>query len=177
MRLPKDQVTQALLQEYLDYNPNTGWLVWKKKLGRKVIVGKRAGCKVKGRDNRIIHIFGNVFIEHRLIWLHQYGYYPERYEHIDHINHIEDDNRLCNMRLVSQKENNKNTSLKSTNTTGVIGVWISKVNGAKKYIAEISTDTGSLRKSFYTLEEAAQCRKVWQSQYGYHTNHGIVKPR
>ena len=176
MLLPKEQITQELLQEYLNYNPNTGHLTWRKKLCNKTIVGRRAGSAVKGRDNRIIKIFGQVFIEHRLIWLYVYGYYPQKHEHIDHINHNEKDNRICNLRLVSQKENNKNLSKKITNTSGTTGVWVSKRNGSKKYMAEISTGNGRLRKSFYTKQEAVAQRKVWETILGYHTNHGILKP-
>lgn len=176
MILTKNQITQQLLHEYLNYDPNTGHLTWKKKLCSKVVVGRRAGTKVRNRDNRIIKIFGQVFIEHRLIWLYVYGYYPKPHEHIDHINHDEQDNRISNLRLVSQRENNKNQSKRSDNTTGVVGVWVSTRNGAKKYMAEIHTANGKLRKSFYTLEEAKNQRKLWETQHGYHLNHGIDKP-
>lgn len=176
MILTKNQVTQQLLHEYLDYDPNTGHLTWRKKLCSKVVVGRRAGTKVKNRDNRIIKIFGQVFIEHRLIWFYVHGYYPKPNEHIDHINHDEQDNRIANLRLVTQRENNKNQSKRFNNTTGVTGVWLSTRNGAKKYMAEIYTGNGRLRKSFYTLEEAKNQRKLWEVQYGYHPNHGIDKP-
>ncbi|MFC0819731.1 HNH endonuclease signature motif containing protein [Moraxella marmotae] len=176
MILAKNQITQQLLHEYLDYNPNTGHLIWKKKLCSKVVVGRRAGTKVKNRDNRIIKIFGQVFIEHRLIWLYVYGYYPKPHEHIDHINHDEQDNRIANLRLVSQRENNMNQSKRSDNVTGVTGVWISTRNGAKRYIAEISANGKRIAKSFYTLQEAIDQRKQWKIQFGYHPNHGIDKP-
>lgn len=178
MIIPKTQVTQKLLQEYLNYDPITGYLTWKKKLTNKTVIGKRAGTQVKGRDNRIIKIFGNVFIEHRLIWLYVYGYMPKRNEHIDHIDHNESNNAIKNLRLVSQAENNKNLSFKSNNTTGVMGVWIDKtIKSYTAYVAEIKDNNGKrLRKWFKTLNEAKDQRKLWESQFGFHKNHGSIKP-
>ena len=75
MILKKDEVTQKLLHEYLNYDPTTGFLTWAKKLSKKTVVGRRAGTKVTGRDNRILKIFGQVFIEHRLIWESELGFH------------------------------------------------------------------------------------------------------
>ena len=178
MIIPKHQVTQQLLQEYLDYDPITGHLTWKKKLCNKTVIGKRAGTQVRNRDNRIIKIFGNVFIEHRLIWLYVYGHYPKRNEHIDHIDHNESNNAISNLRLVTQAENNRNISFKSNNTTGVMGVWIDKtIKSYTAYVAEIKDTNGKkLRKWFKSLDEAKKQRQVWEQQFGYHINHGIIKP-
>lgn len=173
----KQDITQALLHEYLNYDPITGHLSWKKKLSRKVVVGNRAGCLVKGRDARILKIFGHVYIEHRIIWLYVYGHALKSTEHIDHINHNESDNSISNLRLTSQKENNKNLSKRSDNSTGVTGVWFNKRHVNKPYTAEIKTCSGKKKtKSFATLDEAKAQRKVWESEEGYHLNHGIIKP-
>lgn len=171
----KADITQALLKEYLHYDASNGNLTWIKKLGRKVLVGNRAGTQVKGRDNRIIKIFGHVYIEHRVIWLWVYGYMPQVHEHIDHINHCESDNRIANLRLVTQAENNKNNSLRSDSSTGIVGIWINKLNRKKKYMAELSVGKTRLLKSFYSLEEAVAQRQVWEAQHGFHSNHGNVK--
>lgn len=177
MILKREDITQELLKEYLSYDPITGYLTWIKKLGRKVVVGDRAGCLVNGRDSRTIKIFGIVFLEHRLIWLYLYGYYPSKSEHIDHINHIEDDNSQRNLRLVSQAENNRNSSLRSDNALGRTGIWITKLNKYKKYVAEIRDEKGKKHsKAFYTLQEAIAQREAWEVQFGYHPNHGIIKP-
>lgn len=50
----------------------------------------------------------NLF-EHRVIWFLHYGAWPQRT--IDHINHDRADNRICNLRDVSQSENNRNQVL------------------------------------------------------------------
>lgn len=176
MLLSKSQLTQEILKEFLHYDFKSGHLTWIKKLSSKTVVGRRAGSQVKGRNNRIIKIFGEVYIEHRLIWFYVTGHMPTSDEHVDHIDHDEANNAWDNLRLVSQAENNKNLSKKSNNTSGVMGVWVSKVNGDKKFIAEITLGAVRKRASFYTLEEAVQQRKLWESELGFHPNHGIDKP-
>jgi hypothetical protein len=101
---------------------------------------------------------------------------PNKHEHIDHIDHVETNNAWSNLRLVTQAENNKNLSKRHNSTSGVTGVWISKVSGNKKYIAEIKLGEVHNRASFYTLEEAAHQRKLWERELGFHPNHGIDKP-
>lgn len=176
MILKKDEVTQELLHEYLNYDPTTGFLTWAKKLSKKTVVGRRAGTKVTGRDNRILKIFGQVFIEHRLIWLYVTGYRPEKDEHIDHIDHIEDNNSWGNLRLVTQAENNKNQSKRSDNTSGVVGVRHNAHNGIKKFTAEILANGKKRTKSFMAFDEAVAQRLIWESELGFHSNHGITKP-
>lgn len=171
----KNDLTQELLHEYLDYDPVTGHLTWRKKLSRKTVIGKRAGTQVKGRDNRIIKIFGHVYIEHRLIWFYVHGHMLEPHEHVDHINHCESDNRICNLRKVTQAENNLNNSLRSDNALGVTGVWYRPRYSRKPYTAEIRLGGVRRTKSFATLEEAVAQRRVWEQELGFHPNHGIAK--
>ena len=53
-------------------------------------------------------IDGKEYKAHRLAWLYVYGIWPKLY--IDHINGIRDDNRICNLRDVSNRENAINRS-------------------------------------------------------------------
>lgn len=50
-------------------------------------------------------ITGRVVYVHRLVWYEAYGYWPER---LDHINGKKQDNRLENLREVTQDESNQN---------------------------------------------------------------------
>lgn len=94
-----------------------------------------------------------------------YGYWPEQ---IDHINHIKDDNRLENLREVTEKENHKNKP-KVYNKTGLSN--IEKL----KYSYRVTFFVSGKNKRFGTylnLEDAIKRREEIRAQLGYHENHG-----
>lgn len=104
-----------------------------------------------------------------------YGEFPKHY--IDHINHNELDNRIVNLREVTQRENNMNSSKRTDNKTGMTGVWINTANKHKRYMAELSANGKRVYlKAFLTLGEAVTVRKEQEKLYGFHSNHGIDKP-
>lgn len=176
MKISRDDLTQEILHEYLDYDPHTGFLTWKtKKHSKKVLAGQRAGSISTKNRHRVLRFMEQLYAEHRVIWLHFYGEWPKG--HIDHINHDEQDNRIENLRDVSQAENNMNSSKRSDNSTGYTGVWINKLNSRKKYMAELNLQGKRLHySSHYTLEEAVAARKKAEETFGFHPNHGMIKP-
>ena len=177
IRISKSGMTAEIANKYLTYDPLTGILYRKHKYHNNVITGKRAcrPCNNKKQDHLDVVLCGKNYPAHRIIWLMVHGNFPKG--HIDHIDHDETNNKLVNLREVSQYTNNRNTSFRVSNTSGITGVWISKVNGNKKFIAEIrDTNSKKITKSFYTLEEARIQRKIWEKEFGYHENHGKVKP-
>jgi hypothetical protein len=62
---------------------------------------------------------------HRVVWEMHNGAIPKGMC-IDHINRVRDDNRIENLRLVTQSQNALNSKLKSTNTTGIKGLCLLK---------------------------------------------------
>lgn len=99
-----------------------------------------------------------------------FGHIPENAE-IDHINHVRNDNRLCNLRFVTRSENRRNQSVNSKNTSGVTGVCFLKAR--KKYMAQISVDRENIYLGiFETLEEAAEARRQADRKYKFNNNHG-----
>ena len=52
------------------------------------------------------------YLHHQLVWIAHNGEYDKCLFDIDHVNHIRDDNRLENLRLVSKSINNINISHK-----------------------------------------------------------------
>lgn len=82
---------------------------------------------------------------------------------VDHINHIQNDNRKKNLRLCSFMENSMNTSLSKNNTSGVNGVSQMK-NG--RYRAYINYNYKQIHLGCYdTLEEATEVRRQASAQY------------
>lgn len=93
---------------------------------------------------------------------------------IDHENHIRNDNRIENLRLVSSKGNKKNTTRRCDNTSGVTGVhWFKR---ECKWKVQIKVD-GKQRHLglFDNLDDAVAARKAAERQYGFHENHGNEK--
>ena len=92
------------LKELLDYNPETGIFI--QKFGRG---GKKAGTIAgkKRKDGYIeISISPKRYMAHRLAWLYMYDGWPNQM--LDHINGIRNDNRISNLREVSNSENQQN---------------------------------------------------------------------
>jgi hypothetical protein len=113
------ELTQALLKEYLQYDPETGIFTWVKTEAVCLTIGMVAG----GFDTKgyvIINLLGKPYKAHRLAWLYTYGYLPDKA--IDHKNGIASDNRIANLRLASFADNCANSS-RVTSNTGVKGVY------------------------------------------------------
>lgn len=125
------------------YDPETGFIHSKK-------TGRRLGCRTP--DGYIAITHKRRYIRaHRLAWLLATGDWPE--EIIDHINGVRDDNRLCNLRPATMKQNLMNRPMHSRNQLGVKGVIKTK-HGS--YRAQLWHDGKfRLNKSFPTLEAAS----------------------
>lgn len=75
-----------------------------------------------------------VFLAHRIAWLYMTGEFPDGV--IDHINGNPSDNRWCNLRCVTQKENSQNVyKAKKNSKSGLLGAHFSKVH--RRWVAQI----------------------------------------
>lgn len=149
------------VRECFLYEANTGRLVWKarpfshfKKLYACKAFNNRfalteAGC-VKSNGYRYVRIDGKDYTAHRLVWLLVHGRWPEQ---VDHINRIRSDNRLLNLREVSNLENHQNMSEYANNSSGVPGVhWCST---HKKWVAKITIFKKVRRLGYFTNKSDA----------------------
>lgn len=112
MRSPKQRETQELLdrfKSFLSYDPLSGNLVFTDTRGGAVEIGQVAGYvdKSSGGYTRFYHR-GQQYMAHRVVWALYYGNWPEHT--VDHINRDPSDNRIENLRDVSQATNNTNKS-------------------------------------------------------------------
>lgn len=173
--MSKHQVTQEELAERLSYDPLTGELTWiAKGNARKVVVGSRAGS-VSPHGHRVIRLKGYLYPEHHIIWRLYYGVWPTGY--LDHDDHDEQNNRILNLKDVTQAVNNRNQSKRSDNSTGHTGIWINKKNAKKRFMSEVGYEGKRVHlKAHYSIEEAIACRANVLKEYGFHVNHGIDKP-
>lgn len=116
-------------------------------------------------------IFATQLLAHRVVWLLHYGKWPDG--QIDHVNHVRLDNRIENLRCVTNRTNSQNQKLRRTNSSGVTGVyWIARDRSWKASIS----DSGALIQLGYfsTFEAAVMARKAAEASLGYHQNHGTV---
>ena len=159
-------LTQQEVQNYLIYDASSGKLSYKDEtiLHKQ---SKRATAKHSG-GYLTIKICGKNYLAHRIIFLYMTGRFPEQ---IDHINHIRDDNRWCNLREVINQENTKNTSISKNSSTKVNGVSFHKQRN--KYRAYIMVDRKQISLGLYTsIEDAKQARELANKKYNFHVNHG-----
>ena len=96
-------ITQESLKQLFDYHPN-GYFVRKK-------TGKAVVCSMnKGQRYLKICIAGKSTSLHRMIFLHQHGYLPKC---LDHIDGNRENNKIENLREVTQQQNCLNSKHKS----------------------------------------------------------------
>lgn len=151
------------IRELLRYEPETGRLFWKERpndmfnLPREHIrwnsryADKEAFASCQSNGYRIGHIHSRKYYAHRVIWVLIHGDWP-RCE-IDHINGINGDNRIENLREASKAQNQRNKGMMANNTSGFKGVsWNSR---AKKWQALIAKGGKNRNLGQFDTPEAA----------------------
>lgn len=111
-------LTIERLKEVLNYDPETGEFVWKK--WRERSGPKAAGC-ISEWGYRRIKIDLRNYRAARLAWFYMTGEWPD--DEVDHINLMPSDDRWCNLRSASKKENCSNKGVRKDNKSGFKGVY------------------------------------------------------
>jgi hypothetical protein len=117
-----DTLTAEYVRSILDYDPETGIFVYKKRgYGSfdKQFAGKEAGW-INDNGYLIITINSKDYRSHRLAYLIMMGEWPE--EDVDHENRIRTDNRWCNLRGGTRTNNLFNKTIQSNNKLGIKNV-------------------------------------------------------
>lgn len=173
--------TPEELRQLLRYDPETGKLFWlsrpramfktdsQHKTWNARFAGVEAFTAVKSNGYRHGRIWGQHVYAHRAGWALVHGEWPS--EQVDHINGDRADNRLSNLRAVSNAQNCMNRSLQRNNTTGTVGVywhapsarWTARVHVRGKQVS---------LGYFKSKAEAASARALAAKEYGFHENHG-----
>ena len=177
MTINNSTLTQEHLKSIMFYNVETGILTRHKKTVGPQKKNNEAGyivCSKGGYYKEYLKtsIKSKQYYVHHLIWLYIYGCFPP--EEIDHINGNGLDNRLANLRAVTKKDNLKNKKLYSSNSSGVCGVYYTPTG---KFRTKIAVDGETIEiGTFNDFFESVCARKSAENKYGFHTNHGAVRP-
>ena len=182
-------LTCGLLRLVLRYEPDTGKLYWRRRpvwlfretrrSAASVCVGWNsrwagAAAFTAQKDGYLAgRIFDRMYRAHRVMWVLQTGVWPE--DEIDHINHDRSDNRWCNLRAVTKSQNQRNASISSNNTSGVLGVSRCSPGSQRRgWRARIYVDGDHIELGRFTRkEDAAAARKAADIKHGFHANHGV----
>lgn len=158
------------LRELFLYDPESGKLTWRER-DRK-LSGVEAGGIDPGHGYRRVHFDGGLHLAHRIAIAMTSGAWPS--DQVDHLNGVRDDNRFCNLEVVSRAENLKNKARYKNNKSGVVGVHWHKQH--QKWCAEISVD-GKKRfiGLFEDLSRAIMARRAAEGEFGFHENHGRIQ--
>lgn len=161
------EISSEILLNLFDYD--NGVLIWKANTGKKNKIGTVAGCD-KGNGYISVGIFGRRYLAHRIVWIMHNGAIPSGMQ-IDHINHDRSDNRIENLRVVSNKTNAMNQGLRSNNTSGVTGVNWNKRK--QKWCAEVWSNGKKIHVGYFSeIIDAENAVKDVRCSIGFHENHG-----
>ena len=149
-------LTQARLKELMTYDANTGMFTRIKSVNR---AGRRVSDKPNSDGYLSICIDYKIYLQHRVAWLYAYGEFPEG--HLDHINRVKTDNRLCNLRVVTDFENSQNTPPAKNNLYPNVG-WIATKN---RFRVKIKSAGKAYVKFFKSFEDAKQCSDEMRKKY------------
>jgi len=178
------------IKRFLSYNAETGKLFWNARVASDFPVsanmtsaqrcaawntrfaGKEAFTAKDADGYHVGSVGGKLLKAHRVIWCLVHGTQPPH--GIDHWDGQTGHNNMSNLRPADQSKNMKNASMRSDNSSGLMGVvwdkarqkWVVRVNIDKrpKYVGRFSD-----------FDQAAAARISAQRKADYSINHGREK--
>lgn len=157
-------VTAEQARELLAYDRESGLLTWKVNRRGKVKAGD-AAAHLRSGGYLIVCLLDRLYPAHRIIWLMMTGKMPAQV--LDHINRDRTDNRWCNLRESTARQNCHNRGLSSLSTTGRKGVTYSAER--RRYRVIITSD-GHRRHIGYFRDIDQAAAAYDQAALKYHGN-------
>lgn len=149
-------ITEELLElfkEYLQYNPTSGILTWRKSVGRRGVVGGVAGSISCGYHR--FKLFGKNYMSHRVAYCLYHNTTLKSNELIDHKDGNTLNMREENLRKASVTQNRVNTKPRSTKT----GHHNISQEGSRFRVI-IRSKIGRYNQSFGDLQTAIRLRDI-----------------
>lgn len=137
------------LFDNIAYDPETG--VFRSISNRRnVHVGDIVGASDR-QGYKVTTVFKNPVKLHRAAIAFETGEFPKG--QVDHINGVKDDNRIVNLRVVTNSQNKQNITKPINNTSGLMGVSFHKASG--KWRATIKLEGNSKHIGLFDTKERA----------------------
>lgn len=149
-------LTQKRLKELMTYNESTGVFTRIRPIQR---AGYRVSDNLNGDGYLALCIDYKQYLQHRVAWLYAYGQFPEG--HLDHINRIKTDNRICNLRQVTDFENSQNCLPKPNKLYPHVH-WIAN---KKLFRVRIKSAKKEYNKCFKSFDDAKRCSDEFRAKY------------
>lgn len=147
-------LTADRARELVSYNPETGVFVWRVQRNGTFRNKDSIGW-VDSHGYRLLGMDGRKYKAHRVAWLLVYGEWPK--SQLDHINRDRADNRIANLREVTNAENGQNAKPRTDGKSGVVGVHFLK--NCNRWWAYINTNRERVTVGYFeSFEEAVAAR-------------------
>lgn len=185
MTKAKELPSVEILNDFLRYDKESGILYWKHRPRKyfdsdrkysywnKRFQNKQANhIHFKKEKNYLtyrLRIFDKIYMAHRIIYKIIYGEEPET---IDHINGNSLDNKIENLRSVTQLDNTRNMRKTKYGDSGVYGVHTNPKSKKNPYRSSMMENNKRVYKYFSSKDEAFEWKKQMNIKNGYHENHG-----
>ena len=155
--MAKKILTQEYLHSLFEYKD--GAIYWNKSR-EKVTAGNKAGY-VANTGYLLVGIDKNLFLNHRIIFMMNYGYMPTM---IDHIDGNKLNNKIENLRDITRGQNRMNSKLQSNNKSGVKNVNWNKKH--KKWYVQLGVEGKKLYfGSYFDLNVAKFVAETMRHKY------------
>lgn len=151
-------ITQEELKKIIHYNPDTG-----------VVSRLPLGLPIECKDSHgyvVVKIAGKAYKAHRLAFLYMTGRMPDG--DIDHGNFDRSDNRWCNIREATRRQNNVNLRSRPGAKSKFLGVTFSKTH--RKWAVRIRTKEGRKLVGYFDDEVVAaqEYHRAAKKEFGEH---------
>lgn len=156
-------ITQEQLKKKVYYRED-GVLCWRGDFSSRARKNEPAGCLI-GSGYVLLRINKVLYKAHRLVWLYHNGYFPEN--QIDHIDRERANNRIENLREVSQICNSRNMKTRGSNTSGIKGLYWEE--STQKWIVQAKVKYKHIHLGcFQDYDEAVCHRYAFEQCVGWH---------
>ena len=151
------------IMENFKYDPDTGVVERKSR-------GKYVRLKAVNAGGYVHVHFGNMYLyAHRIAWAIHTGNVD--FGVIDHINGDKTNNKISNLRCVTETDSQQNRPKQKNNKSGCVGIcWDKRHNKWRVQIGINGTNTRV--GEFGDLFSAVSARRSAELRIGFHENHG-----